>query len=68
MEKLDFQDFDWGVISIKPQDIDQEILMDPITMMRNALGAEEGGSGVKLDREKYLESVSFWSKNAIIKY
>ena len=28
-----------------------EILMDPITIMRNALGIEEGGSGVKLDRE-----------------
>ena len=40
--------------------------MDPITMMRNALGAEEGGSGVKLDRQKYKESVDFWSKNAII--
>ena len=26
--------------------------MPPITMMRNALGKEEGGSGVKLDREK----------------
>lgn len=31
--------------------------MDPITMMRNALGVEEGGSGVKLSRDKYLESV-----------
>jgi hypothetical protein len=28
-----------------------EILMDPITIMRNALGIEEGGSGVKMDRE-----------------
>jgi len=30
--------------------IDSEIPMDPITIMRNALGKEEGGSGVKLDR------------------
>lgn len=30
--------------------VDFEIPMDPITMMRNSLGAEEGGSGVKLDR------------------
>ena len=31
--------------------------MDPITMMRNALGKEEGGSGVKLNREEYMKSV-----------
>lgn len=43
-------DYDWGVVSIKPQNLDHEIPMDPITMMRNALGKEEGGSGVPLDR------------------
>lgn len=42
--------------------------MDPITMMRNALGKEEGGSGVPLDRTKYLQSIDFWSKNALIKW
>ena len=41
--------------------------MSPITMMRNALGIEEGGSGVPLDREKYAESVEFWTNNAMIK-
>ena len=40
--------------------------MDPITMMRNALGKKEGGSGVKLDHEKYMESVKFWDENASI--
>jgi len=40
--------------------------MDPITMMRNSLGKSEGGSGVILDRKKYIESVLFWSKNAVI--
>ena len=38
--------------------------MPPITMMRNALGKEEGGSGVKLDRELYKQSVKFWNENA----
>ena len=38
-----------------------------VTMMRNALGKEEGGSGVPLEREKYTESVAFWSKYASIK-
>ena len=41
--------------------------MQPITMMRNALGKEEGGSGVPLVRAKYDESVAFWSKYASIK-
>ena len=60
------EDYDWGIISIKPQDEEGEITMDPITMMRNALGPAEGGSGVPLDRQKYLESVAFWSKHAVI--
>jgi len=30
--------------------------MDPITIMRNALGKTEGGSGVAFDRKKYIES------------
>jgi hypothetical protein len=34
--------------------------MDPITLMRNALGQEEGGSGVPLDHQKYSESVKYW--------
>jgi hypothetical protein len=38
--------------------------MAPITMMRNALGLEEGGSGVPLDRESYLGSVAYWDANA----
>lgn len=57
----------WGIISVKAQDVDYELPMQPITMMRNALGAEEGGSGVGLDRAKYAESVAFWSKFAPIK-
>ena len=60
-------DYEWGVVSIKPSDVDHELPMDPITMMRNALGVEHGGSGVILEREKYLESVKFWSKYAKIK-
>lgn len=41
--------------------------MQPITMMRNALGVEEGGSGVPLDRKKYKESTAFWVENVAIK-
>ena len=52
---------------INTDKIDSEIPMNPITMMRNALGKEEGGSGVPLDREKYLKSVEFWRKHALVK-
>jgi hypothetical protein len=41
--------------------------MQPITMMRNALGRDQGGSGVPLDPEKYRDSVKFWSKYVAIK-
>jgi len=60
------EDAPWGLISIKAQGIDYEIPMNPITMIRNALGKEEGGSGVPIDREKYRQSVEFWSKHAVV--
>jgi hypothetical protein len=41
--------------------------MVPITMMRNALGCEEGGNGVPLNRDLYMQSVEFWNKNILIK-
>ena len=58
---------DWGVVAILGQMSDTEEPMKPITMLRNALGKEEGGSGHPLDREKYLESVEFWKNNATVK-
>ena len=33
-------DYDWGIISVKCQDADHELPMQPITMMRNALGKD----------------------------
>lgn len=44
----------WGIVSIKAQDVDYELPMTPITAMRNALGKEEGGSGIPLDREEWV--------------
>uniref|UniRef100_A0A7S2SE29 Flagellar associated protein n=1 Tax=Mucochytrium quahogii TaxID=96639 RepID=A0A7S2SE29_9STRA len=57
----------YGIISIKPQNGMSETPMQPITMMRNALGKEHGGSGVVLEREKYMDSVKYWSIHAPIK-
>lgn len=39
-------DYDFGIVSVKPTDVNYETPMDPITIMRNALGKEQGGSGV----------------------
>jgi len=41
-----------------------ETPMAPITMLRNALGVEEGGSGVPLDRAAYHRAVEFWRGHA----
>ncbi|RYG97156.1 DUF3228 family protein [archaeon] len=57
----------WGIISVKGQLNDFELPMQPITMMRNALGKEYGGSGVALEHEKYMQSVAFWTKHVAIK-
>lgn len=55
---------DWGVVGCVYTAEPEEIPMAPITMMRNALGVAEGGSGVALDREAYRRSVAFWSTHA----
>ena len=60
-------DYEYGIISVKPQNVDYELPMDPITIMRNALGVEFGGSGINIDFGKYCDSVKFWSENVILK-
>lgn len=60
-------DADWGVVAILGQTHPNEEPMAPITMMRNALGTKEGGSGVPINRDKYQASVEFWEKHAIVK-
>lgn len=57
-------DADWGVVGCLATAEPEEIPMAPITMLRNALGVEEGGSGVPLDRDTYLKSVAFWEQHA----
>ena len=57
----------FGVVNILRLMSRKESPLPPITMMRNALGISEGGSGVPLDRKKYMESVDFWQKNISVK-
>lgn len=55
---------DWGVVGCLYTAEPEELPMAPITLMRNALGVQEGGSGVALDREAYRRAVAFWEQNA----
>ncbi|MGN6235655.1 DUF3228 family protein [Dyella sp.] len=57
-------DADWGVVGCLYTMEPEEIPMVPITMLRNALGVEEGGSGVPLDREAYRRAAAFWEAHA----
>jgi hypothetical protein len=57
-------DADWGVVGCLSTDSPAEIPMAPITMMRNALGVAQGGSGVPLDPTAYRRSVEYWSSQA----
>lgn len=66
-EGTDIGDADYGIVAILGQMHDQEEPMTPITAMRNALGVDEGGSGVPLDREAYRRSVEFWNTHAAVK-
>ena len=54
----------WGIVSIKAQDVDYEHPMTPITAMRNALGKDQGGSGVELVRDEYMKAVDYWKDHA----
>jgi hypothetical protein len=56
----------WGIVSIKAQDVDYELPMNPITIMRNALGKDEGGSGIPVERNAYMESVNYWKDHMVI--
>lgn len=60
-------DADWGVVAILGQLHSEEEPMTPLTAMRNALGFDEGGSAVPIDREAYQRSVEFWNAHATVK-
>ena len=55
---------DWGVVGCLYTAEQEETPMAPITMMRNALGVDQGGSGVPLDQAAYRRSVEFWRTHA----
>ena len=58
---------DWAIVSIATSSNVEVEPMRPITSMRNALGVEEGGSGVVIDRDAYRDSARYWSENIMIR-
>lgn len=69
LEKEDGKPFpaDWGIVAILGVLDEEEQPMLPMTMLRNALGIEYGGSGAPLDKVAYLKAVEFWQTHAILK-
>lgn len=61
----DAVDAEWGMVGCLGTLLPEETPLAPITMMRNALGVEEGGSGVPIDREAYAKAVAFWNTHAV---
>jgi len=60
-------DCDWGIVSIIGVLEAAEPPMPPSTQLRNALGREEGGSGVPIDNDAYERAVAFWERHAAIR-
>lgn len=60
-------DCDWGIVSTLGTLTPHEPPMPPITQLRNALGPEEGGSGVGIDRDAYARAVAFWEEHAAVR-
>jgi hypothetical protein len=59
-------DYNWGIVGVIPLMTPVEVPMPPATMVRNALGPAEGGSGIPLDRIKYRESVEYHSTHVAV--
>lgn len=52
----------WAIVAVLSAAEPKEAPMTPATMLRNALGVAEGGSGAPLDRARYVDSVAYWSE------
>ncbi len=61
------EDAEYGIVAVLGTSEPEPEPMPPITMMRNALGMEEGGNGAVLNRTEYKRSVEFWDKNIMVK-
>lgn len=65
--RMGVADCPWRVVSIKGQDTKEEIPLQPVTMMRNALPRAAGGCDFPLDAQKYNKSVIFWETHCMLR-
>ena len=61
-----YTDADYDIVCVLAEADINDSPMTPDTIIRNHLGVDFGGSGEPIDREKYMESVDYWSKYALI--
>ncbi len=66
-EEQSVPDCDWGIVSIIGTLEAREPPMPPITQLRNALGASEGGTGQPVDTAAYETAVAFWEQHAAVR-
>lgn len=62
----DYTGCDYDIVTVLAQPCEGTAPMNPYTMIRNHMGKEFGGSGVKVNREEYEKAVEFWSEHAMI--
>ena len=58
---------EWGVVSIMGTMEPKPDPLVPITIMRNALGVEEGGNSMPINIIEYNKSVEFWRNYILVK-
>lgn len=61
------EECEYGIVAIMGLGQPEMDPMPPITHLRNALGAAEGGNGVQIKRDEYEKSVKFWSEHIMVK-
>jgi len=52
----------WSVVLYRGQNTDKKLPMEDSIMLRNALGIDEGGSGVPIDHQDWEECISHWEE------
>lgn len=57
---------DWGIVGMQAVMTPVVEPMTPYTMIRNAMGIEEGGNGEKIDRDYLIKAAQYWEEHAII--
>lgn len=57
---------DYGIVGMQATMTPKVEPMTPYTMVRNAMGIEEGGNGEEIDKEYLIEAAKFWDEHAIV--